>query len=72
MSERNICMDVLFGVAVGDALGVFPWSSGRGRSSRKDPVIGYAWLRHARQPLGTLVRRQLADLLPCRGTHGGV
>ena len=52
MSERNIYKDVLFGVAVGDALGV-PVEFRSREELRKDPVIGMRGYGTHQQPPGT-------------------
>ena len=52
MSERNIYKDVLFGVAVGDALGV-PVEFRSREELRKDPVLGMRGYGTHQQPPGT-------------------
>lgn len=52
MSERNFCKDVLFGVAVGDALGV-PVEFRSRDELQKDPVIGMGGYGTHNQPPGT-------------------
>jgi len=52
MSERNFCKDVLFGVAVGDALGV-PVEFRSRDELQKDPVTGMGGYGTHNQPPGT-------------------